>query len=114
MQLHEVHRKCVEAIWAQRLQDWCVLMRCKSEVAVRAFADLSVDILHVDGNHNEELSCQDVNLWLPKVKTGGFIWLDDVHWPQTKKSTSIVETCCDLVTDIAKENFGSSRMYRKL
>lgn len=40
----------------------------------------TIDILHIDGNHGEESVLQDVMLYFPKVKKGGYIWCDDIKW----------------------------------
>jgi cephalosporin hydroxylase len=40
----------------------------------------TIDILHIDGNHGEECVLQDVMLYYPKVKKGGYIWCDDIKW----------------------------------
>lgn len=56
------------------------LWRAKAEDVVTRFTDASIDVLHIDGNHSELLSCKDAELYLPKVKPGGFIFFDDIFW----------------------------------
>ena len=58
--------KAIDENW---LTDFAVLMRGRSELCADRFADASIDILHIDGDHMEISSCRDVALWLPKVKT---------------------------------------------
>lgn len=37
----------------------------------------SIDILHLDGDFGGDMPMKDVLLYLPKVKSGGYIWLND-------------------------------------
>ena len=64
-----------------------------------------IDILHIDGNHEEESSYRDVELYVPKVKKGGYIWFDDANWYQTQKALNLIESefNCKLV-DKAKSD----------
>jgi predicted O-methyltransferase YrrM len=39
-----------------------------------------IDLLHIDGNHSEKTSFLDVIKWVPLVKSGGWIILDDMTW----------------------------------
>jgi len=48
-------------------------IRATSEEATQRFEDESIDAIYIDGNHKYEYVLQDINLWLPKVRTGGFI-----------------------------------------
>jgi len=47
-----------------------------------------IDILHVDGNHSEEISFSDVLKWVPLVKKGGFIIFDDMAWYENNRFTT--------------------------
>lgn len=44
-----------------------------------------IDMLHVDGNHSEDASFLDVTKWVPMVRKGGLIILDDITWGATEK-----------------------------
>jgi len=58
----------------------------KSQDAVDMFNDRSIDLLHIDGNHSEQVSLQDVKNWEPKIKRDGVIVFDDIDWPSTKRA----------------------------
>ena len=62
------------------------LWRSKSEDVCDKFEDNSIDILHQDSNHSEEISCREVELYDNKVKSGGFWVFDDTDWETTKKA----------------------------
>jgi len=59
------------------------LMRKKGEDCVNDFNDETISILHIDGNHSEETSTQDVDMWHVKICKGGYIIFDDTNWPST-------------------------------
>lgn len=46
------------------------------------FSIHDIDILHLDGNHSNTNSFNDVNKWVPLVKVGGLIILNDMHWSE--------------------------------
>ena len=51
-------------------------MRITGLQALDLFADESIDILHVDGNHTENVALNDAKQYLPKVKKEGiFGWM---------------------------------------
>ena len=39
-----------------------------------------IAILHIDGNHDYEQVNKDLHLWLPLLKPGGWLVLDDYNW----------------------------------
>jgi predicted O-methyltransferase YrrM len=43
-------------------------------------------LLHIDGNHSEEASTSDVDLFMPLVKPGGVVFMDDLNWDSTKRA----------------------------
>lgn len=59
------------------LQNQITLIKATSKDAP---AINDIDFLHIDGNHSEETSYFDVTKWVPLVKKGGIIVLDDVTW----------------------------------
>jgi hypothetical protein len=62
------------------LENHCRILRMKSTEAVELFADQSIQLLHIDGNHETKAVCEDVALYLPKMADGGWIWFDDASW----------------------------------
>lgn len=66
------------------------LWKCKSRECASKFEDNSIDILHQDSNHSEEISCEEVELYYNKVRIGGFWVFDDTDWTTTKKAQNIL------------------------
>lgn len=77
-----------------QLSPYCVVMRTTGLNAIDQFTDESIDILHIDGNHTEEMALNDAKLYLPKVKKGGYIWFDDVNWATTKSAWEFLSLYC--------------------
>lgn len=75
------------------VEPWIHLLREKSEEVLDKFD--SIDFLHIDGNHSEEASVRDVKNYVPKVREGGIIIMDDIGWPTTFKAQEILKTMAD-------------------
>ena len=86
------------AILDHDLAAHCVLVRQTSAAAIDYFTEHKTwfDLVHVDGNHDTARVEEDVALYLPRLRRGGFLVMDDVSWPS-------VRPVCDFV---------SSRMRR--
>jgi len=64
------------------------ILRTTSLEASKNFFINSIDLLHIDGNHSEEQSYEDVVTYLPLISKNGFILFDDVHWTDGNKNTT--------------------------
>ena len=75
---------------------------------VKEVEDESIDFVYIDGNHSYSFVKDDINHWLPKIKTGGVISGHDWCWQTVQRS--VLET-------MGKEPFqtfiDSSWMYIK-
>lgn len=68
----------VNAHNAKYYADFSYLIRSKFKEAKSQFKDNSIDLLHIDGLHTYESVKEDFEIWLPKIKKGGFILIHDV------------------------------------
>lgn len=68
------------------------LYRTPSADYVRFVDKDSLSMLHQDGNHSTEVSCQEVELYHDKVKVGGFWIFDDTNWESTKPAQNKLES----------------------
>jgi hypothetical protein len=109
--LERIYRDFIKTVIDRDLTKYCHWIRARSEIAVRMFESDSVDMVHIDGNHSEEMSSLDVRLWLPKVRQSGIILMDDtneIEWPSTKKAVEMLRESCDLI-----EDYGDYAVFRK-
>ena len=86
----KIYNGCIEAVSRHNVEDFVKIHKITSEQYSKVI-DFEIDILHIDGNHEELASCQDVNLYISKIKSGGYLWFDDAAWPQTQKAIDIIE-----------------------
>lgn len=108
LDLHAIHRQCVETIWAHRLEQWAVLIRARSEHCHELFP--LIDFLFIDGCHSQIASCRDVELYVPKVVAGGIVIMDDCDWQTTQAAQAMIEEHCDILK--IGEN-GHYKIYKK-
>jgi hypothetical protein len=54
-------------------------IKATSKTASKKFADESLDVVFIDLTHTYEAVKEDIALWLPKVKKGGYLAGDDYH-----------------------------------
>lgn len=109
-------------------EDWCArmrrygnvnAMRLTSKVAAEglAHAGLSFDLVYLDGMHTYDFVCEDIQLWLPLIKPGGWLAGHDyvdyqdswaAQWIQVKQA--VVDTLGPVELTVFKD---SSWLYRK-
>ena len=54
-------------------EDRGVMVRASSEIASNMFLDNSLDFVYIDANHAYDFVKEDIQLWYPKVKSGGWV-----------------------------------------
>jgi hypothetical protein len=79
-----LYSEVTEGIARWGLEGHSRLIRERSEDAVDDFAAGSIDLLHVDGNHDLAAVSRDVELFLPRVRDGGIVVMDDISWPSVR------------------------------
>lgn len=94
--LEAIYQKCLTYVMDYEVEDHCAVLRLDSNRGADIFGYESIDLLHIDGNHSEKVSCRDVELFLPKVKRRGVIVFDDINWGTTKKAQAILARNCTL------------------
>lgn len=62
------------------------LVRKPSIEAAGDFADGSVDLIFIDGDHQYGSVRQDLNTWYPKIRPGGLMIGDDYAWPGVERA----------------------------
>lgn len=112
----KIYNGCIRAIEENKMEKYIELHKMTSEEYSKII-DFEIDILHIDGNHEEESSCKDVELYVPKVKHGGYIWFDDIGWKQTEKAVNLLETKykCKLIDSAMSDDLNNwCNLYQKI
>jgi len=86
-----IARTAQVALYRLGLMPYARLVRMTSREAVEFYIDGTLDFLHLDANHSEETSCEDVALWAPKMRPSGIWVFDDTDWESTKKAQLALE-----------------------
>jgi hypothetical protein len=110
--LDYIHRHCMEHIWLNELEHYIVIVRARSERCLPALGLDEIDICHIDGNHSELASCRDVADWVPRVRSGGYVWFDDSNWESTQKAVEMMLRYAVPLTEIGNEN-ERCRLFRR-
>ncbi len=97
--LEEIYQGFCKLISTKDLGNYCLPIRKRSSEALKSFADGSIDMLYVDGNISEQGSLEDVQLYLPKVKEGGYIWLNDADIPDRVLATAFLMNNCTWIKE---------------
>ena len=79
--LDNLYNGVLKVITENKLENIISLVRSKSEDYHINIKKESIDVLHIDGNHDEEYVTKDIQFYLPLVKKGGYIIMDDITWP---------------------------------
>ena len=87
---------------AEHLNKRCTLYHEESVAASNRFQDNSIDFLHWDGNHSYYGAKRELQAYLPKVKSGGYILVSDVMWGVHNKNpiqeaADLLFKRCDLI-----------------
>jgi predicted O-methyltransferase YrrM len=97
-------------ITKEGLNKYCSVVRATSKQALE-LTPKTIDIIHIDGNHSEESAYFDATQYIPRVRSGGYIWFDDVHWKKypdqqfnTKKALEYSLQFCELVKVVDNGN----------
>lgn len=79
VRFEDIRQSFLNLLDTQQMNEYCFPIAKPSRETVQIFEDGSIDILIIDGNASSEGSLEDVTLYLPKVKEGGYIWLTEAN-----------------------------------
>lgn len=115
LNLNDIYQDCLCNIQKNDVEKFVQICKMKSSEFINNI-DFEIDILHIDGNHNEISACRDVNLYLPKIKKGGYIWFDDALWTTTQSAIKLMETehnCVLIDKAYWEDKFNYCSLYQK-
>lgn len=80
-----LHKNVLDCGFGDQIQ----LIISDSVAAARLFADASLDWVHLDARHDYASLKADIEAWLPKIKSGGWLSGDDYNedkWPEVVRA----------------------------
>lgn len=98
--LMDIYSQCLRNVHESGLAKYIRILMMTSAEASKIIRS-PVDFLHIDGSHSEWSSTSDVCLWMPKVKKGGIVLMDDSDWPSTQTAVRFTLKWCDQLETIA-------------
>jgi predicted O-methyltransferase YrrM len=108
--LDKIYDELYEIIQNNNLTPHVDLIRNKSENISKQFKKQSIDIIHIDGNHDEVNVSNDIKLYLPLIKDGGVIIMDDINWIGVRNSIDkYLKNHCILL-----ESYSTFAVYKKI
>lgn len=110
--LELIYRKFLTEMVATETSPYIRVLRMSSWNASR-FVDEPIDVLHIDGSHDEFSSSCDVCYWLPRLRVGGHVCLDDYDWASLQTAVKLTRKCCDEIQIVNTEE-SHSAIYRKV
>jgi hypothetical protein len=111
--MNAVYNTFQQTIKTWSLSSYCVSIRAPSNKAVKQMGD--IDFLHLDGDYSEKGSLEDTSLYLPKVKSGGYIVVSNYYLMVKNKQTKLASCniffdSCDFVGEVDN---GNTILFRK-
>ena len=91
LDLEGIYRGFLDGIRTFGVQDTLRVHRMTDTAALPTFADGSIGLLHVDGNHSAEVSMRYVEQWGPKIAPGGYLVMDDIDWQTQAETVAFIE-----------------------
>jgi Methyltransferase domain len=92
-----IFQRTIENI--KNFEDRGIMVRATSKVASKLVQNNSLDFVYIDANHAYDYVVEDIELWYPKVKRGGYLcghdyitnfnWYDDPNFLENKKDKHI-------------------------
>lgn len=83
---HSIYEKCIQFQNQLGLSNNTEFIRESSSYAVDYFIQnsISIDMLHIDGNHDTKHVMSDVKNYTPLLSHGGCVVIDDINWYSVK------------------------------
>jgi predicted O-methyltransferase YrrM len=93
-----VYETFLNTISTWNLKKTCIPLKKSSALAAAEIPD-DIDFFHLDGDYSENGSFEDLELYLPKVKSGGYILLSNAYvmingkQPKLKTLIELLDSC---------------------
>jgi hypothetical protein len=98
-----MHREVSDGMARWQMGASARLIRQRGEESADLFASTPIDLLHVDGNHDREAVSRDVELYLPHLRDGGYLVMDDIAWPSVRPVYEHLKRQHELVFELVEK-----------
>jgi len=95
------------AIKRHGLEDVASIIRMRGDVRALDYPSGSIDLIHVDGNHTELVSCRDMTTWLPRMAPKSTWIADDTNWPSMQKALGMLQRAGFRLVEKGSEGYWS-------
>jgi len=102
MNFKELYLPYAKSLRENKLNDHVITFVTPSEAAAPHIPP--IDILYIDGSLTEKASIQDVSLYLPRVLSGGYIWINNAAFNDRQPALEMLEDTCDFIKTIEAGN----------
>jgi hypothetical protein len=107
LQMQKIKDQCEMMIHQWELEGYCQIIHDLSERAAQQIDE--IDFLHLDGDFSAMGSLLDATLYVPKVKSGGYILLSDAltvidHMHSKKTTIWFLYHECELISELENGN----------
>lgn len=100
LDLHDIHKKCMTAIWDKGFADKIMIIRNTSEAAANLLVGQEWDLIHIDGGHAEQVAMRDIKTWVPRVRKGGVLVYDDLGWSTSGVAVPTLKTMLPMIEEV--------------
>lgn len=100
--LHQCYYEFLELLRENDLEKYCCVLKMSAEKAAPIIG--SIDVLYIDGNFSEEGTLKNVQMYLPKVRSGGYIWINDTLAECKQSAVALLFDECNLLKTISEFN----------
>jgi predicted O-methyltransferase YrrM len=101
----ECLRHTLDGVQRFGVQDFARVVRKRTDEAATDYENGSIDLIHLDSNHTELVSCRDMTTWLPKMASKSIFIADDTNWPSMQRALGILEAAGFTRSETGPDNF---------
>lgn len=93
-----IYTEFIENLHRFTAHERTLVLRMTSEQAIH-FIHEPIDLLSIDANHDTAKVMWDVQHWLPRMRKGGVIVMDDTNWQSVKPAAEWLKEHCESYED---------------